>query len=63
MGSVFSSAEEDAPEPEWRLGGEREAIARRTGANEGGALRWACRVEAVERNRVDGTDVREDFVT
>ena len=57
MGSVFSSAEEDAPEPEWRLGGEREAIARRTGANEGGALRWACRVEAVE----PGTETFEEL--
>ena len=49
MGSLFSSAEDDAPPAAWRLGGEREAIARRLGREEGGAVRWACRVDAVER--------------
>ena len=48
MGSLFSSAEDDAPPAAWRLGGEREAIARRLGREEGGAVRWACRVDAVE---------------
>jgi len=51
MGSLFSAAEdaaaEDAPAA-WRLGGDREERMRRTNAEEGGALRWACRVDAVE---------------
>ena len=51
MGSLFSAAEdaaaEDAP-PAWRLGGDREERMRRTNEAEGGALRWACRVDAVE---------------
>ena len=51
MGSLFSSAEDDAPPAAWRLGGEREAIARRLGREEGGAVRWACRVAPTPRAR------------
>ena len=57
MGSLFSSAEDDAPPAAWRLGGEREAIARRLGREEGGAVRWACRVDAVE----PGTEAFEEL--
>ena len=42
MGSLFSAAEEAAEEdvpPTWRLGGEREAMARKTNGAAGGALR------------------------
>ena len=59
MGSLFSAAEdaaaEDAPVA-WRLGGDREAMARKTNETEGGALRWACRVDAV----APGTDAFEE---
>ena len=57
MGSVFSSEDQDAPPAAWRLGGDREAIARRTNAPAGGAVRWACRVDAVE----PGTDAFEEL--
>ena len=57
MGSVLSSAEEDAPPAAWRLGGDREERMRRTNANEGGAVRWACRVDAVE----PGTEAFEEL--
>ena len=49
MGSLFSAAEdaaaEDAPAA-WRLGGDREERMRRTNEDKGGAVRWACRVDA-----------------
>ena len=45
---MSSAAEEDVPPPAWRLGGDREERMRRTNAPAGGALRWACRVDAVE---------------
>ena len=60
MGSLFSAAEEAAEEdvpPTWRLGGEREAMARKTNGAAGGAVRWACRVDAVE----PGTDAFEEL--
>ena len=47
MGSLFSSAEDDAPPAAWRLGGDREERMRRTNEDKGGAVRWACRVDAV----------------
>ena len=59
MGQLLSAAEEDqeAPPAAWRLGGDREERMRRTNANEGGAVRWACRVDAVE----PGTDAFEEL--
>ena len=48
MGSVFSSEDQATPPAAWRLGGDREERMRRTNEAEGGALRWACRVDAVE---------------